>query len=472
MPTLPERLASAWQMLRVGVPSRLSPWLIAAVSLALATRLVLLVHRHAVNVLFYDQWDFYAPLFNGADWLTMFRWQHGPHRQGCGLFVTWAVAALSGWNTRAESFAILALVMVALGLALVLKRWLGGRWQASDVIVPLLFLAPVQFEVFVGTPNPAHGALPLLLLMAYVLAWCAPNRTVRLGGVLFLNFLLIYTGFGVFVGLITPAILAVVWYREYRADDRAGAVWSAAAWAAALLSGASFAIGYTFQPAAPGFAFRHPRLHEYPWFAALMLGNFWGAKGLIGGTLLGAMMGGALLTAACHHGYRWLRGHSSIDLAIAILTGFSLLFCINTAYGRVGLGLEAARASRYATYLIPGFLGLYFHVLTLDARTWRPIVLAGAVLAVVLGCVPVHPDDAAGMEWYSRGKREWTTAYRATGSVEEADRFSRFKIYPCPEQTHLSRKLNYLKERNLNLFRTRCAPGEHVKNHRKRLVIP
>ena len=149
-----------------------------------------------------------------------------------------------------------------------------------------------------------------------------------------------------------------------------------------------------------------------------------------------------------------MRNAAPASLVIVILTGFSLLFCIHTAYGRVSTGLEAARTSRYATYLIPGFLGIYFHALTLKPGMLRRAFLVGIVMVVTYGCGPVHPEDDTNMNWFSRGKRQWKAAYLATGSVEEADRLSQFKIYPWPERTRLSHKLQYLRERNLNLFRT------------------
>jgi hypothetical protein len=428
--------------------------LVLAVSAVLAGRLLLLVHRHAVNILFLDQWNLALALFNPTDRLTLFRWQHGPHRQGCGLFVSRWIGELSGWNTRAESFAITAILILALAAALLLKRALWQRWQASDVVLPLLFLSPVQYETLIGTPNPAHGALPLLLLLAYSLAWCLPGCALRLGLVLLLNLLLVYTGFGVFVGLITPVVLAAGCYRAHRAGDRRQAALTLAALALALLGSATFAIGYSPQPAiVPEIQAYSPCLGDYLRFVARMFGTFFGLTGPKGTLIVGGAVVLALAGACLFHGWSWLRNGEPASLVIGILTGFTLLFAVGSAMGRVCYGEEAATASRYMIYLVPGLLGLYFHCLSLSPALLRRLVLAGVVLAATYGGLPIHRHDARTMSYFSQGKRAWKAAYLATGSVEEADRRSHFRVYPDPATYELfHRQLDYLKERRANLF--------------------
>src|SRR6266446_1769393 len=58
---------------------------VTTVFVLLLARLFGLVDRYSVNVFYGDQWKFdEATLFQKHSWLEIFRWQHGPHRQGLG----------------------------------------------------------------------------------------------------------------------------------------------------------------------------------------------------------------------------------------------------------------------------------------------------------------------------------------------------------------------------------------------------
>src|SRR5689334_8579768 len=86
-------------------------WRFALVFTALALRLLFFVDRYAVNLLYWDQWDFLNGLFDGADPWTLFRWQHGMERQGLGNVMSAVVLSVTGWNSKAD-VAAAALVMI------------------------------------------------------------------------------------------------------------------------------------------------------------------------------------------------------------------------------------------------------------------------------------------------------------------------------------------------------------------------
>ena len=67
--------------------ARVSPWLVAGVFVVLAVRLANFISSYTVNIIYWDQWDFLQGLFDGADAWTLFRWQHGPQRQGLGNLI-------------------------------------------------------------------------------------------------------------------------------------------------------------------------------------------------------------------------------------------------------------------------------------------------------------------------------------------------------------------------------------------------
>jgi hypothetical protein len=144
---------------------------IAGSIIVLGYRFFHFIWRYSVNVLFFDQWDIFADLFQGTPTLTqLFLRQQGPPREGVGLAADKSHYALTHWNVRAESFLIGSCIFIAMLLALVLKRKLFGRSAFSDVSIPMMFLTLVQFETMVGTPNAAYSWFPLLFIMLYSLA--------------------------------------------------------------------------------------------------------------------------------------------------------------------------------------------------------------------------------------------------------------------------------------------------------------
>src|SRR5438477_13173453 len=78
------------------------------------------------------------------------------------------------------------------------------------MVIPAVAFTPAQWETLVGTLNFAHGPFPLLLIVLYCLAWTSTKKEARYQLVLLINFVSIYTAFGLFVGLLTPILLFLV----------------------------------------------------------------------------------------------------------------------------------------------------------------------------------------------------------------------------------------------------------------------
>src|SRR5262249_31212135 len=149
-----------------------------------------------------------------------------------------------------------------------------GEWSWSDGALPLLFLTPALYGTYLLTPNPAHGALPLLLLMLFTLSWTITADWLRYSLILLFNVLLTYTGFGVFIGLVTPVLLGVKCWQHYRRAEAGRIGWPAGALVVSFLSAASFLIGYTWSPANDHFEWVHHPVAEYPLFVTYLLANF------------------------------------------------------------------------------------------------------------------------------------------------------------------------------------------------------
>jgi hypothetical protein len=433
--------------------------MVAAIFIGLALRELFFVNRHAVNMMYGDQFDLYQPMFQGQGWWATFALQHGPHRQGAGLLVTRALAQASGWDSRWDAFAASLLMIGAAALGLRLAGRFGlPRNSLILAAVPLLFLNVHQYEIFVGAVNLSYGSMPMVLFMAYCLSWFLKDDLGRFLAIGVLTFLLIFTGFGLFVGLLTPPIVVVGAVQAWRAHEKGRALLAMSALGLTALGWVLFARGYTFQPAVAGFRFPYERPLEYGVFIGRMLGNFYGTAVLSGWQLLVGLAAAAGLAAiSVGNAVRCLtRGVASNPRSVVLfcLSTFSLLFSANCAIGRVFTGPIAPLAPRYASLLIPAGLALFLQLSELRVRrnlAW--MAMAYTVLLIPGTAVP-RPDEIYGANWYAEGRRAWKAAYLSTHNETKADQMAHFSVYPAP----LGERLNFLEDRQLNLFRPSAEP--------------
>ena len=427
--------------------------IVAAAFAGLSWRQLQFVSSHSVNILFWDQWDFFKPLFENQGWWATFARQHGPHREGAGLVVMRLLAGMSDWDSRWDAFAasLLMIAAAALGLRLARRMGIPGN-SVALVAVPLLFLNVLQYESFVGAVNLSHGTMPMFLFMAYCLSWFARNERWRILAISALTFLLIFTGFGLFVGFLTPVILVAECIQSWRARDTMRATLSGLGVAASGASWALFSHGYLFQPAVAGFRFPFERPAQYFVFVARMLGNFFGAP-ILGalGLVLGLLVAAALVVICVRNGRRMIRAGVASEpgsVVLFCLSAYSLLFCGNAAVGRVFMGDTAPFASRYVTLMVPAGMALFLEIALLGRR--RPFGWPALVYAALLipGTCFLRPLDVTGVQWYTEGKAKWKAAYLETHDEAKADKAAGFQVYPGP----LGDRLKYLEERRLNLF--------------------
>lgn len=428
----------------------------------LLLRWFFLIDNYSVNMLYWDQWDFLEALFRDKGPWELFSWQHGPPRQGIGFFLTKAVADLSGWNTRVESFMIGAVICLAALTAFFLKLRITKRISPLDVFIPLLYLTPLQFGLFANTPNVSHGAMPLLLVTLFCLCWLIENLPLRYSVCAVINFMTIYTGFGFFLGGITPMLFLSELYLAWKRKRTAEMILALFFFFVALGSILSFFIDYTFNPAAEGFVFPHPYPFMYVQYILITFATFCGIRGsnivlyFVGAPVVGFMI--YLLVKAgwdiVHHvadaADKNLGRETAVNQIIIVLITFTLLFAANLAVGRVCLGLGSATSSRYIPYIVPAFLGLYLFAVT---RKKIPIQLIGLCAACFfITTFSIGHNNRVYVENIYRGKQRWKQAYLQTEDIYLSDRLSEFAIHPNPQYTHLKEKLDYLKEHHLNLY--------------------
>jgi len=430
------------------------PLFVVTTWLILAARLFRLVSRDAVNIFFNDQWDFGdATLFQKHPLWEMFRWQYGPHRLGLGPLVAKLVEPHFRWNSRGEAFMATAIVTAAAIGALYLKTRVWGPLRFFDIAIPLIFFTPAQYESLWLTPDFAHGPLPLLLLVLYCLALTCERPGVRYALILILNFAAIYTGFGLFIGFVTPLWLLLDYYSRREAHRRTTGV--AVALAVSIASLGSFFVGYRLDPDAPCFSLEPHSPASYLNFAALLLVHFFGLRkyrpitSALGFILLAAMV---FVLVNLGRRFRSAKSYATRDLVPAVLAGYCLIFCAATAYGRSCFGTYVAFSSRYTEYIALGMLSLYFYSLAARpawARKWLPCLLVVSLLA---GAAPVLPGDRRAMQYYHDGKSNWRSCYLKTEDIHGCDMAAQFAIYTMGERTGLKEKLEYLKRTKQNLY--------------------
>lgn len=423
---------------------------VLAVALLSSIHFFLFVDRYSVEILFSDQWDFLDEWFVKIPSVAeLFVRQHGPHREGVALIADKYLYELTHWSSRAESFMLAGSIVLAMALALRLKQQLFGRLAYSDVVIPVVFLSTTQYENVIGALNPAHSVFPLVMVLLYCLSLQVRQPLQRYPLLLVLNFLLIYTGFGIFMGVVTIGVFALACYRQVRKLEQMPFALPFVGLLIACLSLGSFFLDYVFLPSVDCFEFPYRKPSEYPRFMARMFATATGVgrsvRTLTGWVLL---TGGGVILAT--HALRAARTKSAttLPLTITVLIGFSLLFSANAAVGRVCLGLNAATASRYVTLLLPAVLGTYFFLLTVEWKRTRNV----AIVLLALMFIRTHVHTLAGVHWLADGKGDWAECYKRTENIEYCDSNTNFQIYPFPERTHLKRKLEYLKANRLNLY--------------------
>lgn len=449
---------------------RLVAAVLAVGTVALLARFVNGLVPYVVNCQYWDEWA--VPTFPFGKWATLswwdlFHWQHNATRLGLGIPLSKLAYSLTRYNQASIVWLQIILNALALACALFVRRRLWGAWSYADLTIPILFTALTQWETYLVTGNECCHVLPLLLLMLYCAAWLIKRPGLRYSAVVVMNVLMGWSGFGIFVLLQTPLLLAVsLWHARKDRQER----WQAAA--ALLGSLASIAVylhGYRWQSDDRSGI----RLFDYLTFMAAEVAHPFGLENFeiyrtyyVGGTIL------LLMVAACAwSAMRWARTQRQEYLVVCILTGFSLLFVASTAWGRTPVpvasdtgskylltawgqqpgGIILARNSRYTVQLMPGLLGLYLLPFTWPSR-WRRLALLGCLLAAGLAIYPLKDSDIQSRHYYQSHRRRWLQVYRQTHDVFETNRIVKFKLYPNELKTNLPGKLDYFEKHRLGPF--------------------
>jgi len=430
--------------------------LVCLVTLGVAARFFVLTDRYAVNVLFSDQWHIYDPLFYGYGTWQSFTMQHGPPRLGVGVFVTEAVALATGWNTRAEAFAVGFIFCLVAVAALYLKWRLFKSLTTWDSLIPLIVLSLSQVASNAFMTFPAYSAVPVLLLMLYAVSLTCRNAKLRYGAVSLLNFLLVFSCWGIFVGLLTPPLLTYLLIRHAAAREGAAKRWAGVALSTSLLSLALFFVDYHFLPAVDCFQFPHYPPGDYFLFVTHLFSYSVGvgcryprvSEGI--GTLL--VMAFLFVLAVEVRELARGKQYEPRHIVIVLFISFSLVFALNAAVGRVCVGDCAAVTDRYQALLAPAWLGIYFVAAGLKKRFHH--ASAGFLIFALCFLLPQLKVSSyeRDLGHYTEAKKKWVACYLEKEDAALCDESAGLNIFSPKHRAELEEKLDYLKRRRLNFF--------------------
>ena len=458
MQRIPEKVEPAQRSQTISWITRFGPTLVVAFAFVFfAKRMFRLISRFAVNIFFSDQWGCNdARLFQRNSWWRTFTWQHGWHRQGVGGVFAALIEPLFRWNSRIEAFIMGAIILLTGICALWLKRRLFGKLSIFDALIPALFFTPAQYESLLVTPNFAQGAFPLLLLMIYCLAWTC-RKAFRYPLILFISFLATYTGFTLFLGMLTPFFL-VADYRATAPEERPSRRRFLVALGLALATAGSFFVGYSFKFGTAVCAIgQQSTLRSYAAYVSVMLADVIGTQGT---GLRTRAAGTILMLAVLYVLFRnlWkllLRKTGDIDTrsrqqasVTVILIGFSIGVCVNAAHGRACLGLWTAQTSRYVIYALPAFMGAYFGLLQIPQAFTRRLLAITLTVVVIVSALRLSPV----LPYFPNIKQRWRTCYLQREDAKKCDQIVGFPYTHTPAGRQMEEKLRYLKQTRQNLY--------------------
>jgi hypothetical protein len=428
----------------------------------LLLNMIFFVDTYGVDLLYGDQWDYLRPVFEGASLWELFRFQHGPHRMGVGLILDSWILQSTSWSARAEGFFAVGLMFLSSLLALGLKVRVCRSISVFDVAIALIFLYLAQYELLVLVPNLSHGPLPVLLVLSVAHVALSQNTGLRLFAYCVLDFVLVYTGFGIFAGLLIPLLILIEMYQAWRyQSDDGQKCWKLVPYLAALvctsLSLLSFFYEFDIDPSNNCPATSAP-LVDYARFVIMIFNKFIGVFQPDGTFFLGGLFILVMVGAGSAYGIFLLQRDSdstsrAVARSLSFLIGFSVLFAVGTAYGRVcATTLAFAHSSRYTPYVMPATLAVYILFQMALRKGTRILGSICIIAALLVGHFHNFKIDKKTFIPSHEFQVKWTECYREKKSVGICSEQLGAQLHPCPSCTAMESMLSDFELNGLNLF--------------------
>ena len=172
---------------------------------------------------------------------------------------------------------------------------------------------------------------------------------------------------------------------------------------------------------------------------------------LVPSILLGTALVVLFLVVTSVGAFKLWKSFTAAHTVQFILLAYSVLFAVVTAYGRICIGLSAAIASRYMTYCILGYFGLYIAARSVEFRPQRTFWLS-AILLIAFIASRHSAHDRAQLAELRDQRSAWKACYLAKGAAAQCAEATHFVVYWPGQNGEIEPKLQFLREHHLNLF--------------------
>jgi hypothetical protein len=378
------------------------PWVIW--SLMLAADLAL-VARNGNNFPFQDDWTL-VPVMTGCQDVTWpWVWyQHNEHRLPLAKLAIVGLGRVSGNNFRAVMIANVGLLAAAAALLIWAASSLDRRARWTDAFYPLVLFHWGHAENFLWAWQFGFTSAVLVILFWLAFMIRTAGKGQQHGWTLAIIAVLLPLCGGVGVCFLPFLIIWLV-CRAFTSKTPTDRYWAVAGASAALVLVTMYFSGYSMERS-PLASTTKGVIEAAVQFVSLGLGMLtslgWRAMGI--GTLIGLALGLILLITSLR---KSPGARITIVGQICFLGGFMSL-AVAIAWGRAGIGGQAALAGRYVTLAALGACWLYSVVVMderLFVRRYLPIVFV-ALAACMLG-----PNTIAGYR-HALGLRQIYAAFK------------------------------------------------------------
>ncbi len=423
----------------------------------LSFRYVVMLEDSVFNLLMLDQWYFLNPVLQKESWIDIFRWQHGPHRQGLGGLIQAIIYPASDWNVLWESVVSVGFLAITGVLALLLKKRISGRWHYADIGIPFLFLSFRYYENVLI--NLSHGVIPVLtvILSGYVLTLRPSRYQSALLALLVL--VGVYSGFAFFNSILVLGIFFVLAFQRWNTDLKAN---NLIFLLAAILGFASFFYDYTFIPAVDCFDLQFLPVDRYISFIGLLVQRGLGLqfiKNVANPNLhfLADVFSYLFLVSqimlSLWMAYLFIFQKKKHSAALFLLSTFTLLFWVFTAIGRICLGEFAATAPRYIIYSVPGMLAIYIAISSEMVKIrFRQELISLFTIAILFGEWKSDKLVRENLNEYKNAKIVWRTCYMEKKEIQRCNEEA--KVVIVHDEPFIRKMLQKMEQQKIHFFKT------------------
>jgi len=410
-------------------------------SFLLSIKLICFVKLHAVNLLFSDHWTYLKPLFDDSGAWERFNYQHGPHRQGLGFLISGWLMQISNWNTNLDSYFIGVVLCFSNILLLLLFRTLRGKFIWSDILCPLLILSPIHYETILLAPNSSHSIIPLFLIIASCLGFIIKNQLYASMYLLLSGFLLVYTGFGLFAGLLLLSYLAAK--ALHKAIEKENTFFNCRIFFLSLAPPFAYFWSYNMQFATYDFSLEPPASIQYVEFICFLWAGVFQIRPPYA-FRFGAILLLTLLVSTLFLFKEFYKTRDGKYLIPLYLIVSSLIYTIAVSTGRIQTGANFAQGSRYMSLPMLGIFGSYIFLNSISIN-WLKTSSSSILLIFSLNDVFLDKTHTEVLEGFQSMKRQFLVAYSPDKSLAQVQTDSGVLIPGATEE-----QFYFLQKRGLH----------------------